>query len=93
MSCEYLIDETRIGLTLNTAYSNCTNLHAQPQDGPPMKNYGIIGCGMMGNEHIANLNLLDGARVPSRMSVFFTGGGILPLRGSKRAYPSRFDCC
>ena len=30
-----------------------------------MKNYGIIGCGMMGHEHIANLNLLDGARVQS----------------------------
>ena len=30
-----------------------------------MKNYGIIGCGMMGHEHIANINLLDGARVHS----------------------------
>ncbi len=30
-----------------------------------MKKYGIIGCGMMGNEHIANINLLDGARVHS----------------------------
>ena len=30
-----------------------------------MKNYGIIGCGMMGNEHIENINLLDGVRVHS----------------------------
>ncbi len=30
-----------------------------------MKNYGIIGCGMMGHEHIANIGLLDGARVHS----------------------------
>ena len=28
-----------------------------------MKKYGIIGCGMMGNEHIANINLLSGACV------------------------------
>lgn len=28
-----------------------------------IKNYGIIGCGMMGLEHINNLNLLDGAKV------------------------------
>lgn len=27
------------------------------------KKYGIIGCGMMGHEHIANLNLLEGAEV------------------------------
>ena len=27
------------------------------------KNYGIIGCGMMGIEHINNINLLDGAEV------------------------------
>jgi len=27
------------------------------------KNYGIIGCGMMGIEHINNINLLNGARV------------------------------
>jgi len=27
------------------------------------KKYGIIGCGMMGHEHVANLNLLDGAKV------------------------------
>ncbi len=27
------------------------------------KKYGIIGCGMMGHEHVANLNLLDGAEV------------------------------
>lgn len=27
------------------------------------KKYGIIGCGMMGHEHIANLNLLNGAEV------------------------------
>ncbi|MGI9402650.1 MAG: Gfo/Idh/MocA family protein [Rhizobiaceae bacterium] len=26
-------------------------------------NYGIIGCGMMGGEHIRNIKLLDGARV------------------------------
>lgn len=26
-------------------------------------NYGIIGCGMMGGEHIRNINLLDGARI------------------------------
>ena len=26
-------------------------------------NYGIIGCGMMGREHLANIALLDGARV------------------------------
>ena len=30
-----------------------------------MKNYGIIGCGMMGTEHIANIGLLGGARVRS----------------------------
>jgi len=30
-----------------------------------MKRYGIIGCGMMGHEHIANINLLDGAKVHS----------------------------
>jgi len=30
-----------------------------------MKKYGIIGCGMMGHEHIANINLLDGAQVYS----------------------------
>jgi predicted dehydrogenase len=30
-----------------------------------MKRYGIIGCGMMGQEHIANINLLDGAKVHS----------------------------
>ena len=28
-----------------------------------VKNYGLIGCGMMGIEHINNLNLLAGARV------------------------------
>ena len=28
-----------------------------------MKRYGVIGTGMMGQEHIRNLNLLDGARV------------------------------
>ncbi|GGH29474.1 Predicted dehydrogenase [Cribrihabitans marinus] len=28
-------------------------------------NYGIIGCGMMGQEHIRNIALLDGARVAS----------------------------
>jgi len=28
-----------------------------------VKRYGIIGCGMMGREHINNLNLLDGAKV------------------------------
>jgi len=27
------------------------------------KKYGIIGCGMMGGEHISNINLLDGAEV------------------------------
>jgi len=27
------------------------------------KKYGIIGCGMMGHEHIANINLLNGAEV------------------------------
>ncbi|NNE58992.1 MAG: Gfo/Idh/MocA family oxidoreductase [Hellea sp.] len=27
------------------------------------KKYGIIGCGMMGHEHVANINLLNGARV------------------------------
>lgn len=27
------------------------------------KNYGVIGCGMMGVEHIKNLDLLDGAKV------------------------------
>ena len=27
------------------------------------KRYGVIGCGMMGREHIQNLNLLDGAEV------------------------------
>jgi len=27
------------------------------------RNYGIIGCGMMGLEHINNVNLLDGAQV------------------------------
>jgi len=27
------------------------------------KTYGIIGCGMMGHEHINNLNILDGAKV------------------------------
>lgn len=27
------------------------------------KHYGIIGCGMMGQEHIKNINLLDGAKV------------------------------
>ncbi|GLQ21384.1 Gfo/Idh/MocA family protein [Algimonas porphyrae] len=30
-----------------------------------MKQYGIIGCGMMGMEHINNINLLDGAQVCS----------------------------
>lgn len=30
-----------------------------------MKKYGIIGCGMMGHEHIANINLLEGAKVHS----------------------------
>lgn len=30
-----------------------------------MQRYGIIGCGMMGHEHIANINLLDGAKVHS----------------------------
>ena len=25
--------------------------------------YGILGCGMMGKEHIQNINLIDGARV------------------------------
>lgn len=30
-----------------------------------MKQYGIIGCGMMGIEHIQNINLLDGAQVRS----------------------------
>jgi len=30
-----------------------------------MKKYGIIGCGMMGHEHIANINLLAGACVHS----------------------------
>lgn len=28
-----------------------------------MKRYGLIGCGMMGREHLANLALLDGAEV------------------------------
>ena len=28
-----------------------------------MVNYGLIGCGMMGREHIANINLLDAGRV------------------------------
>ncbi len=27
------------------------------------KKYGIIGCGMMGHEHVANINLLEGAKV------------------------------
>jgi len=27
-----------------------------------MKKYGIIGCGMMGLEHIENINLLDGEK-------------------------------
>ena len=27
------------------------------------KKYGIIGCGMMGHEHVANIGLLDGAEV------------------------------
>jgi len=27
------------------------------------KKYGIIGCGMMGCEHIENINLLQGAQV------------------------------
>lgn len=27
------------------------------------KKYGIIGCGMMGHEHVANINLLNGAEV------------------------------
>lgn len=26
-------------------------------------NYGVIGCGMMGQEHLRNINLIDGARV------------------------------
>ena len=26
-----------------------------------VKKYGLIGCGMMGTEHIKNINLLDGA--------------------------------
>lgn len=30
-----------------------------------MKKYGIIGCGMMGLEHIENINLLEGARAHS----------------------------
>jgi predicted dehydrogenase len=30
-----------------------------------MKNYGLIGCGMMGWEHIENVNLLNGARINS----------------------------
>lgn len=30
-----------------------------------MKNYGLIGCGMMGREHIDNVNLLSGARIYS----------------------------
>ena len=30
-----------------------------------VKNYGLIGCGMMGLEHIRNINLLDGAKVTS----------------------------
>lgn len=28
-----------------------------------MINYGVIGCGMMGREHLRNIALLDGARV------------------------------
>ncbi len=28
-----------------------------------LKTYGLIGCGMMGLEHVRNVNLLDGARV------------------------------
>ena len=28
-----------------------------------VKKYGIIGCGMMGHEHIANIDLLEGAKV------------------------------
>ena len=28
-----------------------------------MKNYGLIGCGMMGHEHIKNINLLPEGRV------------------------------
>ncbi len=28
----------------------------------PVKNYGLIGCGMMGREHIRNVNLLEGAQ-------------------------------
>lgn len=30
-----------------------------------MKKYGLIGCGMMGLEHIENVNLLNGARIHS----------------------------
>lgn len=37
----------------------------QIQETVMVKNYGIIGCGMMGIEHINNLNLLAGAEVTS----------------------------
>ena len=37
-------------------------------------NYGLIGCGMMGQEHLRNIALLPGARVAARKKKKKKGG-------------------
>lgn len=61
--------------------------------------YGIIGTGMMGNEHIANINLLDGARVTAiadpneecRATARATAGGAVPMFADHRDLLDRDD--